>query len=504
MSTIVTRSGKGSPLTHAEMDANFTNLNTDKAELTDLSSTTVNKGAALIGINDTESKFTGTTVETALQETRTEVELSATSGSSLVGYIHSGTSATARTLETKLRESVSVKDFGAVGDGVADDTTALANARAHVAATGDRLVFPAGTYKYTVSPNWAIANAEIVALGEVRLFCTGTGHGVIFDAGSGVGTGVYNVTFGRFICAVASGGLDAVYVRGIHHSTIDVRVNGSGTGRAGLRVEFAVCTRFPRLSVTPNPGDMPPAGSAVPYYGMVLTQRNAGESASYCVFDTPVLEGLTVGIFADVALGNLFLGGTSEGHSEGGIHCTPNSLKNKVVGMDFEVNTTYDILNQGQQNAFLECDTQTLVSFDSNSRTSTLQGGIHKTISIGVNAFINHILDVKYNAGNVGGTLTDLGDRTRLSCNQNLGTGLVHDAVPGGIVVAVGASPFTFTNTYGTDIILTISGGTVGSYTFTLAGVSNNIDSVVPVIVPHNGQVTIGYTVAPTVKIFKK
>ena len=33
MSTIVTRSGKGSPLTHAEVDSNFTNLNTDKLEL---------------------------------------------------------------------------------------------------------------------------------------------------------------------------------------------------------------------------------------------------------------------------------------------------------------------------------------------------------------------------------------------------------------------------------------------------------------------------------------
>jgi hypothetical protein len=34
MSTIVTRSGKGSPLTHNEVDANFTNLNTDKVEKT--------------------------------------------------------------------------------------------------------------------------------------------------------------------------------------------------------------------------------------------------------------------------------------------------------------------------------------------------------------------------------------------------------------------------------------------------------------------------------------
>ena len=33
MATIVTRAGKGSPLTHAEVDANFNNLNNDKAEL---------------------------------------------------------------------------------------------------------------------------------------------------------------------------------------------------------------------------------------------------------------------------------------------------------------------------------------------------------------------------------------------------------------------------------------------------------------------------------------
>ena len=31
MSTIVTRAGKGSPLTHTEVDSNFTNLNNDKA-----------------------------------------------------------------------------------------------------------------------------------------------------------------------------------------------------------------------------------------------------------------------------------------------------------------------------------------------------------------------------------------------------------------------------------------------------------------------------------------
>ena len=32
MATITTRAGKGSPLTHAEVDANFNNLNNDKIE----------------------------------------------------------------------------------------------------------------------------------------------------------------------------------------------------------------------------------------------------------------------------------------------------------------------------------------------------------------------------------------------------------------------------------------------------------------------------------------
>ena len=43
MATITTRAGKGSPLTNTEVDANFTNLNTDKIEVGDLS---VSTGAA--------------------------------------------------------------------------------------------------------------------------------------------------------------------------------------------------------------------------------------------------------------------------------------------------------------------------------------------------------------------------------------------------------------------------------------------------------------------------
>lgn len=55
MSTIVTRAGKGSALTWAEADANFTNLNTDKAELASPTFTgTPTAPTAVVGTNTTQ------------------------------------------------------------------------------------------------------------------------------------------------------------------------------------------------------------------------------------------------------------------------------------------------------------------------------------------------------------------------------------------------------------------------------------------------------------------
>lgn len=73
-------------------------------------------------------------------------DLAASSGSSMVGFLQSGTGAVATTVQTKLRESVSVKDFGAVGNGVTDDTVAIQKAATAISVTGGTLVFPDGDY----------------------------------------------------------------------------------------------------------------------------------------------------------------------------------------------------------------------------------------------------------------------------------------------------------------------------------------------------------------------
>ena len=85
--------------------------------------------------------------------------LSEQAGASFVGYLPAGTGAVATTVQTKLRENVSVKDFGAVGDGTTDDTTAFVNAL----ATGRNIFVPYGTYKITSSLN--ITEGSIIGEG---------------------------------------------------------------------------------------------------------------------------------------------------------------------------------------------------------------------------------------------------------------------------------------------------------------------------------------------------
>lgn len=105
----------------------------------------------------TSKVFTpGTTIDSAWLNdvNNTTYTLPTSTGSSLVGHIASGTGAVARTAQSKLRDVVSVKDFGAVGDGITDDTTAInlafvAFKKAVAAGAGSKLVFPEGVYKVT-------------------------------------------------------------------------------------------------------------------------------------------------------------------------------------------------------------------------------------------------------------------------------------------------------------------------------------------------------------------
>ena len=115
----------------------------------------------------------------------TLASLASNVGSFLVGFIQAGIGAVLRTVQDELRDHISVKQFGARGDGITDDTAAILAAT--TAAVGRALYFPSGTYLIS-QPIPLDNNSTVYGDGEGSLI-------KLVDSGKSgfTATGKYNV-----------------------------------------------------------------------------------------------------------------------------------------------------------------------------------------------------------------------------------------------------------------------------------------------------------------------
>ena len=218
MATIVTRAGKGSPLTNTEVDANFTNLNTDKAELS---------GAAFTGAITTNSTVDGrdlATDGTKLDTVETNADVTDATNVTAAGAL----------MDSELTDIASVK---ALDQGV---------------ATTDSPTFAAATVTGEITANGGIAlgdndKATFGAGDDLQIYHDGSnsyiedsGTGVLFIKGTG---GVYlrgkdsDEDLGRFL---ENGAVDLYYNGSSKLATTSTGIDVTGTATMdGLVVDGA-------------------------------------------------------------------------------------------------------------------------------------------------------------------------------------------------------------------------------------------------------------------------
>jgi hypothetical protein len=147
------------------------------------------------------------------------------------------TGAVNRPINEKLSEIISVKDFGAIGDGVVDDTTAIQNAIDSIER--GILLFPAGTYKTTATINIPNKNDQNDAT-QSNFEISAYGAKIVSTV-SGSTAALYISACKRLIIrgleiSAASTSLD-VQVQGLWHSTWD-SCNFGNVQFSGLGAEF--------------------------------------------------------------------------------------------------------------------------------------------------------------------------------------------------------------------------------------------------------------------------
>ena len=133
-------------------------------------------------------------------------------------FTQSGSGAVQRTVGSKLQDVISVKDFGAIGDGVADDTAAIQATILYANSLGGAGVrIPAGTYK-TSSAIELLPYVQVIGSGSYATIIQGSGTHAVFSV-SGTLSNVKN-----------SGKLADLSIRGGSKTNVSVR---------GINVEWS-------------------------------------------------------------------------------------------------------------------------------------------------------------------------------------------------------------------------------------------------------------------------
>lgn len=259
----------GNPLVGGKLYSYASGTSTPLATYTDYTGTTANTNPIILDSRGEANVWLGGANYTLALRSATDVLIWSVDGvngtfsAANVSYTPAGTGAVTTTVQAKLRQTVSVQDFGAVGNGTTDDTLAIQAAINALSASGvgGTLLLPAGAYKITQNlsitwPNSTDQNspgritiqgdgADISYIYDYRSNASAaTGGAITMDFTTGYDNKFFTMLFGQFsiikkfnATTYASGSYTLGVGTGLYMKNVpmlgemtDIRIIGYNTG----------------------------------------------------------------------------------------------------------------------------------------------------------------------------------------------------------------------------------------------------------------------------------
>ena len=423
-------------------------------------------------------------------------------------FTQEGTGAVPRTAESKLKEFVSVKDFGAVGDGIADDYLAIVAARNDCLSVTPykKLLFPAGKYKttQTISFDYPGLFVEGDGMRSAEIYYTGSGVAVEFtDANPNNGAFAFGGHIKNISICGNPNATDLLRVKNVNHfSAVNVNLReASTTVGVGLHVLGTVAGSFRNIVCSTNAQLM----ASRPQNGIIFDRDpTTMKRATANIVDNMIVEGmLGDGVQLINSDQTLFISGTSENNDGNGVTIVAGSRMNTFISVAFENSsgTTFaDVADFGFSNKFINCYTKKLFYVGPSAQFTLVSGGFHQSFDI--DGDFATLEDLKYSFFSSGGTISTNATTTTKNL-FNVTASAITYATKAPTIVTLTGSPFTYTNSSGMDESVIVSGGTVSQIVFDRYGPVANLPTSGMFRLAPTDKLVITYTTAPTVVAIK-
>jgi hypothetical protein len=269
-----------------------------------------------------------------------------------------------------------VRSFGARGDGIADDSVAIAAAIADAVTAHGAVRFSRGVYRFTTGLEVRSSNLQVECEPGTVLQFTGAGPVITFTATAP--HGLSNVGMDNCTIEGNAAATDGILLHRAHHVTFR-NVSVRNVAGACLRTRFSVAGTYTNFRCSINEAPLAVLAAA----GMVLGEDNPGEQTTAATFITPIVEGVAGdGIVLESAANIVFTGGTSENNHGGwGMTIGPRSTNITVIGMDFEDNASGSVESYGTETLFLNVLAGGAMRMRSGARGNTIANSrVHQVI----------------------------------------------------------------------------------------------------------------------------